>query len=141
MRLFYCRHMKVFSYNKKEKLKSRKQLQEIFTSGKTFTVFPVKVFFQLVDKQDNIVKAGVGVSKKNFKHAVKRNRIKRLLREVYRTEKTPLHTALSAGNKKLKIFFLYIDSALIQHSFLQQKMKVIIKKLLNEIKKSNEEIS
>lgn len=141
MRLFYCRHMKVFSYNKKEKLKSRKQLEEIFTSGKTFSVFPVRVFFQLIDEQDNIVKAGVGVSKKKFKHAVKRNRIKRLLREVYRIEKIPLHNALSAGNKKLKIFFLYVDSGLIQHNFLQQKMKIIIEKLVNEIKKSNEEIA
>ncbi len=133
--------MKIFSYDKKEKLKSRKQLQKIFTTGKTFSIFPVKVFFQFIDEQDSVVKAGVGVSKKYFKKAVDRNYIKRLLRETYRTEKVPLHNQLSASNKKLKIFFLFVDGHLPEHILLQQKMKTIIDKLCNEIEKLNEAIS
>ena len=133
--------MKVFSYNKKEKLKSRKQLQEIFTAGKTFTIFPVKIFFQFSDEQDSAVKAGVGVSKKYFKKAVDRNYIKRLLRETYRTEKIPLHNQLSTSNKKLKVFFLFVDGNLPEYILLQQKMNIIIDKLCVEVKNSNETIS
>ena len=140
MRLFYF-VMKVFSYDKREKLKSRKQLQEIFTTGKTFSIFPVKVFFQFIDEQDSVVKAGVGVSKKYFKKAVDRNYIKRLLRETYRTEKITLHNQLSASNKKLKIFFLFVDGNLPAHILIQQKMKIIIDKLCNEVKNSNEAVS
>ena len=86
---------KAFSYNKQEKLKSKKQLDHVFKSGKNFTLFPVKVFFVFTEEQDNIIKTGVGVSSRFFKKAVHRNRIKRLLREAYRTEKLPLHIFLN----------------------------------------------
>lgn len=130
--------LKEFSYNKNEKLKSRKQLQQIFSTGKTFTIFPLKVFYQLVDEQDNIIKTGVGVSKKNFKKAVDRNRIKRLLREYYRTQKIPLHNSLLNNNKKLAIFILYIDKVLPAYNLIQQKMLQVTERLLNEL---NETIS
>ena len=126
--------MKVFSYDKKEKLKSRKQLEDIFTSGKMFTVFPIKVFFKKVEEQDAIIKTGVGVSKRLLKKAVDRNRVKRLLRETYRTEKVLLQNALSGSNKKIKMFFLYIDTTLPTLKMLQQKMKTVIEKLTNEVK-------
>lgn len=138
MRLFYYMPLKEFSYNKNEKLKSRKQLQQIFSTGKTFTIFPLKVFYQLVDEQDNIIKTGVGVSKKNFKKAVDRNRIKRLLREYYRTQKIPLHNSLLNNNKKLAIFILYIDKVLPAYNLIQQKMLQVTERLLNEL---NETIS
>lgn len=133
--------MKPFSFNRKEKLKSRKQLENIFNLGKTFTIFPVKVFFDFIDEQDNIIKAGVGVSKRIFKKAVDRNRIKRLLREVYRTEKVLLQDALSINNKKIKVFFLYVDKTLPEYYLLQQKMKMIIEKLSNESTHLHEPVS
>lgn len=132
---------KVFSYNKNEKLKSRKQLENIFTSGKTFTVFPIKVFFGFVDEQDSIVKAGVGVSKRFFKKAVDRNYIKRLLRESYRTEKVPLNNQMFETNKKLKLFFLFIDGNLPGYNLIQQKMKLIIEKLSRELNKFDETVA
>ena len=98
---------KEFSYNKKEKLKSKKQLDNVFENGKDFTVFQLKIFYILNADQDNILKTGVGVSSRNFKKAVQRNRIKRLLREAYRTEKLPLHLYLE-NNKKNWQYFYYL---------------------------------
>jgi ribonuclease P protein component len=124
---------KQFSYNKKEKLKSTKQLEQLFNSGKSFNVFPIKVFYIEVEEQDNAVKAGVGVSSRNFKKSVQRNRIKRLLREVYRTEKIPLHAHLKKDQKQLTVFFLYIDKIMPEYGLLKEKMKFIIQRLIHEL--------
>ena len=125
--------IKDFSYNKTEKLKSKKQLDKIFESGKSFTVFPVKVFYDLPAMQDNIIKTGVGVSSKHFKKAVQRNRIKRLLREAYRTEKQPLHVHLNNNNKQLSLFLLFVDKIMPQYDLLKAKMKLCIQRLIHEL--------
>jgi ribonuclease P protein component len=122
---------KEFSYNKKEKLKSKKQLDQLFQSGKSLTVFPVKVFYMLAEEQDNIIKTGVGVSSRHFKKAVHRNRIKRLLREAYRTEKQPLHAYLNNNKKQLVLFLLFIDKELPQYALMKEKMKLCIQRLIH----------
>ncbi len=126
--------MKPFSYNKKEKLKSRIQLEAIFASGKSFSVFPIKVFFLEADTaQTERVKVGVGVSARHFKKAVHRNRIKRLLRETYRLEKQILHQQLNDQQKQLAIFFLYIDKEMPSYEVLREKMKESIEKLVKKM--------
>lgn len=127
--------MKAFGYHKKEKLKSRAELQAIFTTGKSFSVFPIKVFFIEKDSMDNSVPvhAGVGVSSKHFKKAVDRNRIKRLLREAYRLEKQSLHEALVNQSKTISVFFLYLDKELPDHTLVREKMKEGIEKLIKKL--------
>jgi ribonuclease P protein component len=122
---------KEFSYNKKEKLKSRKQLDQLFQSGKSLTVFPVKIFYALAEEQNNVIKTGVGVSSRHFKKAVHRNRIKRLLREAYRTEKLPLHAHLNNNKKQLVLFLLFIDKELPQYALVKEKMKLCIQRLIH----------
>jgi ribonuclease P protein component len=124
---------KTFSYNKTERLKSKKQLDKIFTGGKSFTIFPLKIFFFLNSEQDSSIKAGVGVSSRNFKKAVERNRVKRLLREAYRTEKQPLHEYLNKDKKQLALFLLFIDKELPQYNPLKEKMKLGIQKLIHQL--------
>lgn len=124
---------KQFSLNKKERLKSRKQLDRIFTKGESITAFPVKIFYELNEDQDNIFKTGVGVSRKNFKKAVDRNRIKRLLRESYRTEKAELLNYLQQNKKQIALFFLYVDKTEPDYLFLKQTIQKAIKKLISEM--------
>src|SRR5262249_34407091 len=96
--------------------------------GKTVSVFPVKVFYAL-QENECIVKAGVGVSARNFKKAVDRNRIKRLLRECYRLNKQSLHIAVTAKEKGISVFFLYVGKELPEYAMLQDKMVAVLKKL------------
>jgi ribonuclease P protein component len=125
--------LKQFSYNKKEKLKSRKQLEALFTSGENLIVFPIKIFFHKTSGQDNNIQAGVGVSRKNFRKAVARNRIKRLLREAYRTEKTVLLNYLHQNKIQIALFFLYIDKSLPEFDLLKEKMQQAIEKLIKTL--------
>jgi len=117
-----------YSYNKTEKLKSRKVLNELFTKGRSYSVFPVKVFYVL-SETDTAIKAGVGVSVRNFKKAVDRNRIKRLLRECYRLNKLSLHTAVAAKQKGVSVFFLYVGKELPEYAMLNEKMQTVLTKL------------
>jgi ribonuclease P protein component len=117
-----------YSYNKTEKLKSRKTLNELFTKGKSFSVFPVKLFYTIAE-DDQTIKAGVGVSARNFKKAVDRNRIKRLLRECYRLNKLSLHTAVAVKQKGVSVFFLYVGKELPDYAMLNEKIQTALTKL------------
>ena len=139
MRLFVLM-AKIFSYGKTEKLKGRKLVQELFNKGKTFTVYPVKVFYiQPEVKLDHPVKVGVGTSTKYFKKGVDRNSIKRLLREIYRIEKLPLHDHLHASRKQVVIFFLYVDRSIPEYAELKTKMQVALHKLTKQLNEAGAE--
>lgn len=126
---------KPFSFNKKEKLKSKKLLEQLFAEGKSFNVFPIKVIYRFLDEMEHehLAQVAVGTSTKNFKRANKRNRIKRLLRENYRLNKAPLLAALQEKNKRLGIFFLYIDKEVPKYSTLNFKMPLAIERLVKDV--------
>lgn len=85
--------MSDFKLPKEEKLKHKKDIGLLFEKGKWKTCDNVRIITLNLDKKpqedfsfDN-QKVGVSVSKKLFKKAHDRNRIKRLLRESYRLNK------------------------------------------------------
>ena len=83
------------------------------------------------------VKVGVAVSSRNFKKAVHRNRIKRLLREAYRLNKQSLLEFAITSNKKMAIFFLFVDKTLPSRETLQNKMPLLIEKLIKQLNESS----
>ncbi len=88
-------------------------------------------------EMDFNIKIGVGATTRNFKKAVDRNRIKRLLREAYRTEKIPLHNYLEAEKKQVAFFILYIDKTLPEKNIIKNKMPFVIEKLLKVLNEKN----
>lgn len=75
-----------FCFPKEEKLKGKKLIDSLFKNGEWFSCGTIRIISYKND--DKIFKLGVSVSKKFFKKAVERNRLKRLLRESYRLNKT-----------------------------------------------------
>lgn len=75
-----------FTYPKAAKLKSKAGIDLLFLEGKSLFVYPLRAVFLFHPKasEEVSIKVGVSVSKRHFKHATDRNRIKRLLREAYR---------------------------------------------------------
>lgn len=82
---------------------------------------------------DYAIKAGVGVSARNFRKAVDRNRIKRLLRECYRLNKQSLHSSVDRTQKPVAIFFLYIGKEMPDFILLNEKMQIALGKLETSI--------
>ena len=95
-------------------------------------VFPFKVSYALTATGEPL-QAGFGVSGKNFKKAVDRNRIKRLSREVYRLQKGPLRDRLVQNNRSLALFFIYTERILPEYSTLSEKMRIILNNLIEWI--------
>jgi ribonuclease P protein component len=123
-----------FSYNKFEKLKSRKQIELLFAHGKSISSFPVKVFYLPVEHTPlHPIQVGVGVSARNFKKAVDRNTIKRRMREAYRLHKLPLHAHLMAEQKSVAVFILWIDKQLPTTAALQDLMPAVVEKLIKQL--------
>jgi ribonuclease P protein component len=123
-----------FSYNKFEKLKSRKQIELLFAQGKSISSFPVKVFYLPVEHTpEHPVQVGVGVSARNFKKAVDRNTIKRRMREAYRLHKLPLHEHVVAAQKSVAVFILWIDKQLPTTAALQDLMPGVLEKLIKQL--------
>lgn len=119
-------------YNANQKLKSKKLLEQVFAKGNTFLVFPVKVFFLLHANTGNTnLQAGVGTGKRNFKKATQRNRIKRVLREAFRLHKHALEQHLQQNNISMAVFLLFIDKEMPSSKVIDEKMKLIMQKLIN----------
>ena len=99
---------KQFTYGKDEKLKSRKVIESLFSNGHSFTVYPLKVLYKIETDKEGILQAGVAVSTRQFKKAVDRNRIKRLMRESYRIQKNDLKetVALQKGQHVISVLAL-----------------------------------
>jgi ribonuclease P protein component len=104
-------------------------IEQIFSRGGRFTVFPYRVFY-LEHPPNQPLQAGFGISSRIFKRAVDRNRIKRLGREVYRVQKNPLAGELKQTNRSLALFFVYTAKELPVYADLYEKMKLILEKLM-----------
>ena len=96
-----------FRFPKAERLKSRKQIDLLFAGGKAFSVFPVRTIYRFHTAEKGSLKAGFTASKKHFKKAVDRNRIKRLLREAYRLQKQELCLQTQELQTNGSVFFVY----------------------------------
>jgi ribonuclease P protein component len=120
-----------FKYPQEEKLKSRKLIDKLFTEGKSVSAYPLRMVYLATPLDGDILaKTGVSVSKRHFKKAPDRNRIKRLLREAYRLNKATYFNNLTT---QYAFMILYIGKE--KPSFLQveTKMKELFEKFSNKI--------
>lgn len=112
-------------FGKNEKLKSKKHIERLFAEGKSIKKFPFTLIYLPLENTDETkVKTAVSVPKKLVKTAVGRNRIKRLMREVFRKNKY-LVTSNISGSYALML--IYISKEKAEYESLNKSMR----KLLN----------
>ncbi len=120
-------------YSKKEKLKSKKAIDILFSKGKSINAFPVRVIYIPKSEHDNIpINMGVTVSKKNIKLAVNRNLIKRRIREAYRLNSNELKTHLKNNTSELNLMFIYTSKQILPYKEIEGKIKVLLTRLIEE---------
>ena len=127
-----------YTLSKDERLKREQHIETLFRSGKAFSVFPLRIIWHLQPAGDepSLIRTGFSVSKKKFRHAVDRNRVKRLLREAWRLQKHQLHTNIPAG-KQLHVFLIFTDNTLPVYTRITGTLQKGLERLGAELQKED----
>ncbi|MGY6649401.1 ribonuclease P protein component [Wenyingzhuangia sp. IMCC45574] len=115
-----------FTLGKNQKLKSRKAIAQLFIEGKSVKEFPIKMIYLPVSSNATCLetKVAFSVPKRNFKLAVDRNRIKRLLREAYRLNQHEFFL----GEEHYNVMFIYMSSKMPTYAEVDKKLKKLLLK-------------
>lgn len=124
-----------YSFSKAEHLCGEKKITRLFTEGNAFVVYPLRIVYLVLPEEDELitVKTMVSVPKKRFKRAVKRNRLKRLMREAYRLNKHALWDVLTEKNLRLYLAFQYVSNEELKFDYVEKRMIMALDKLKTAI--------
>lgn len=127
--------LKSKTFPKKEKLTGEIRINRLFAEGSSFIQYPLRVVYLLNDtKEDVSAKVLVSVPKKKIKLAVRRNRIKRLLREAYRLHKEDFCNELSAKGLTMDLGLIYLSEKETTFAEIETKMNASLFKLQELVK-------
>ncbi len=125
--------MAQFTLSKQERLSSLKEIEILFTEGKSLVKYPIRLVWREIS-EPGLFQAHVmfSVSKKKFSKAVDRNRIKRLMRESYRLFKPEFYQKIPAG-KSYHLGFVYTGSEMPEFQVIQKSLSKALERLITQI--------
>jgi len=105
-------------------------MEQLFAEGKKLSIPPFRVLWLKNSGGENL-KFGVGVSVRNFKKAVDRNRIKRLIKESWRLQKNGLKELANNKQVELSVFINFTGKEVPKFT----EVKTSVGKIIEELKK------
>lgn len=115
-----------FSFPKSEKLCKLKYIQQLFSEGKSVQNYPLKmIYFPLENDLESQFQVLISVPKRQFKKAVHRNRIKRLIRESYRLQK---HFLSEATSEKYVIALIFTGKEMADYQTIYKSVSACFEK-------------
>ena len=122
--------MKSNTLNRNEMLKSNIQIDALFKNGVSLSEHPLKIILLPQDsEQQNLCLLIVMASAKKYKKAVTRNRIKRLLKEIYRNNKALFFPYLTENNKKCLLGIMYNGNEIPTFDEVEKSMVSLLKRI------------
>ena len=129
-----------FTFPKSEKLCLRDEIEAVFASRTSFVNYPVRTLFVLTERADGVprLKFLISVPKKRLRHAVDRNRVKRLYREAFRLRKSAFEELVPEG-KTLLLAMVFVSDKVCTFSEAQASVRKALSKLSGALRggKSN----
>ncbi len=127
-------HTPDLSLAKNKKLVGKLRVQRVFTEGESSIAFPIRACvlrIQTIEKGEvrEPIQVLFSVSKRMFKRAVKRNRLKRLMREAYRLHQQDLLDHCGQTNAQIEVAFLYISNKEVDFATMEKAMLKAIRKI------------
>lgn len=121
--------------SKDERLCSQKIITGLFEPGFFIGKYPLRINYALIGPElpGASVQVLFSVSKRRFRRAHDRNRVKRILREVYRQNKHELTDVINHAGKKLALAVIYTGHVLPVYADIEKSMKVMLDQLNRKI--------
>ena len=121
------------TFRKAERLCSKKHIEALFAGdNRSLTAYPLRAVYTETEDEKIIncksVSLLISVSKRHFKHAVDRNRAKRLIREAYRLNKGLLFDHLPEDTQ-LDLAFIWMSDELCDYAIVETKMKILLQRI------------
>ena len=121
------------TFSKQERLCGSKLIDRLFSEGnRQISVFPIRLVWLLAHDIEG-VQILISAPKRNFHHAVDRNRIKRQIREFYRTKSAPLKEVVASKGKGMTLAFLFNDTHLWDTDKLVPRLQLAMDKLVEAV--------
>ncbi len=127
------------TFKKSERLHSKLLIGKLFAKGISFFLYPFRVTFLNVTKSEGPpVQILVAVSKRNFKSAVDRNKIKRLIRESYRKNKHILWDVYKdKPQDQMLVSVVYVGKTIEPYSEIERKLILLLHRLIEKDEGNN----
>lgn len=123
----------MYTLSKSERLCSKTLIEELLKSRLSFVKYPFRIVYKVSSQTGDFpARIAISVSKKKFKRAVKRNRIKRLTREAFRLHKQELYEQITPGST-LDILLIYLDKELWAFEKMEKSVKAALEKIGMEL--------
>ena len=124
-------------FPKSERLSLKRDIDHLFENGQSFISFPLRIVYLPVTG-DNHPEPGisvlVSVPKKRIKHAVDRNRIKRLIRESFRLNKSEITGFCKENDKLLHIGLMYVSNDILPYADMEKAMRKALNRICRQEK-------
>lgn len=125
------------TFGKSERLCRKILIDRLFAGGsKSILAFPIRMVYLPVEKESTPepVSILISVPKKRFRRAVKRNRVKRQIREAYRHHKTILIDKINEKNENhLIIGFIWLGDELHESAEINKKISNLLTRLIERL--------
>ena len=116
-------------FPKSERLCGQLRIAALYKSGKRFTAFPIRVTYAKIPDSNDPPKVLIWAPKSLFKHAVDRNRLRRLMREAYRLNAQPLRDFCTGNRCSFHLAFNYMDKEIRTQADISKAICKAIKRL------------
>ncbi len=128
---------------KGERLYLREEIERLHSCGRSFVSYPIRIVWlaepiatQMPEGQAQVA-VMTSVAKRRFKHAVDRNRIKRMTRAAYRRHKAPLWQAATQHHCTIRVALQSVAKTMPTYLELEHAVERAIARIVKEIEKAN----
>lgn len=123
-----------FRFSKEERISGETRIETLFKQGRSFVAYPLRVvYLETESVNTKPVAVLISIPKKRIKSAVKRNRMKRVIREAYRQNKHLLSIKSKQDKYLIDIAFVYLKDEVVDYVAIEKGIQKALKELSNRI--------